>query len=265
MTPIVTFTSDFGLEDWFVGVVHGVIHARCPTAHVVDLTHSIPPGDVVRGAFVLEAAAPDFPAGTVHLAVVDPGVGTTRLPLAVRSRGQWFVGPDNGLLEWALLDPAAEARALTQPAFFRETVSPTFHGRDLFAPIAAALAAGKRFEDMGPTVASPRRLVRPEPEMRDGMLIGTVMFVDRFGNAITNLSAAHLAAAFPGVPDRALEVQVFGKTVQGLTRTYGDSPVGTLVAILGSSGRLELAEVKGHAASRWGIGPRDHVAVRRSA
>ena len=112
-SPIITFTSDFGLSDWFVGVVHGVIHGLCPEARVVDLTHDIPAGHVARAAFVLEASARDFPGGAVHLAVVDPGVGTSRRPLAVRARGQWFVGPDNGLLEWALCDPAAEAHAVT--------------------------------------------------------------------------------------------------------------------------------------------------------
>uniref|UniRef100_A0A832MKH4 SAM-dependent chlorinase/fluorinase n=1 Tax=Eiseniibacteriota bacterium TaxID=2212470 RepID=A0A832MKH4_UNCEI len=266
MAPvIVTFLSDFGLEDWFVGVVHGVILTRCAEARVVDLTHAIAPGDVAHGAFVLEAAAPDFPPGTVHLAVVDPGVGTRRLPLAVRARGQWFVGPDNGLLEWALLDPGAEARALADARHFRAPVSRTFHGRDVFAPVAAALAGGARFEELGPVVRAPVRLERPRPSLREGRLVGTVLFVDRFGNAITNLTGEDIAAAFPGAGDDALEVEIFGRTVRGVSRAYGDSPVGTLVAILGSSGRLELAEVNGHAASRWGIGPRDHVVVRRSA
>lgn len=265
MAPLVTFTSDFGLEDWFVGVVHGVVHARCPAARVVDLSHAIPPGDVARGAFVIEAAAPDFPPGTVHLAVVDPGVGTARRPLAVRARGQWFVGPDNGLLEWALADPAAEVRATVEARFHREPVSRTFHGRDVFAPVAAALAAGEAFDALGPVAPRPVRLPRRAPEVREGELVGTVMFVDRFGNAITDLSAAALAGAFPGAGDDALEVVIFGRTVRGLGRAYGDAPVGTLVAILGSSGRLELAEVNGHAASRWGIGPRDRVRVRRAA
>src|SRR5262249_38652563 len=123
--PVLTFLSDFGLDDWFVGVVHGVIHAICPHARVVDLTHTIPPGDIGRAAFVLEAAAPDFPAGTVHVAVVDPGVGTERRALAVRARGQYFVGPDNGVLEWALMDAGAETRALTEERWFRHPVSRT--------------------------------------------------------------------------------------------------------------------------------------------
>src|SRR5258706_8478287 len=129
---LITFTSDFGLDDWFVAVVHGVLHGICPESRIVDLTHSISPGAVERAAFVLEAAAPDFPPGTVHLAVVDPGVGTARRALAVAARGQWFVGPDNGVLEWALADPAARTHALTEPRYMRQPVSRTFHGRDGF-------------------------------------------------------------------------------------------------------------------------------------
>ena len=262
MTPVITFTSDFGLEDWFVGVVHGVIHELCPGARIVDLTHAIPPGDVARAAFVLEAACGDFPDGTVHLAVVDPGVGTSRRAIAVRARGQRFVGPDNGVLEWALGDPKAECRELTETRFFRSDVSRTFHGRDVFAPVAAHLARGAKFEELGRVVRDPVRLRHPEPRVENGALIGEVMFVDRFGNALTNVTAAALAAAFRSVPEAELEVDVAGRTVRGIARSYGDAPIGTLVAIVGSSGRLELAEVGGHASSRFGIGARDAVRVR---
>jgi hypothetical protein len=262
VTPIVTFTSDFGLEDWFVGVVHGVIHEICPAAHVADLTHAIPAGDLARAAFVLEAACPDFPAGTIHLVVVDPGVGTARRAIGVRARGQLFVGPDNGVLEWALNDPNAECRELTATRFFRSDVSRTFHGRDVFAPVAARLAGGTKFEDLGPLVRDPVRLRHPDPEAVSGGLVGEVMLVDRFGNALTNISAGAIAAAFRGLPESRLEVEVAGRTVSGIARSYGDAAIGTLVAIIGSSGRLELAEVGGHASSRFGIGARDAVRVR---
>jgi S-adenosylmethionine hydrolase len=257
--PVLTFTSDFGDDDWFVGVVHGVVLQICPAAHVVDLTHAIPPGDLARAAFVLEAAAPDFGPGTLHLAVVDPGVGTNRRALAVRARGQLFVGPDNGVLEWALADPAAETRALADPRYFREPVSRTFHGRDVFAPVAAHLAAGAAFESVGPPVRDPVRLPRTPVSLDGGVLHGTVVYVDRFGNALTNLTNGELARAFPKIAESTLEVRIHGKRIAGVTRSYGDAPIGTLVAILGSSGRLELAEVGGHAASRWGIGVGDRV------
>jgi S-adenosylmethionine hydrolase len=260
--PILTFLSDFGEDDWFVGVVHGVIAEICPAARVVDLTHRVPPGDVARAAFILEAAAPDFPAGTIHMAVVDPGVGTDRRALAVRARGQTFVGPDNGVLEWALSDPEAEVRSLGEPRYFRHPVSRTFHGRDVFAPVAAHLGAGVRHEQLGPRVSDPMRTPRAEPSFDGQTLNGRVVFVDHFGNALTDLTVAALGRAFASVAESALEVRVHGSVVHGITRSYGDDPIGTLVAILGSSGRLELAEVGGAASSRWGIGPGDRIEVR---
>lgn len=264
--PIITFLSDFGHADWFVGVVHGVLHSLAPEAHVVDLAHSIPPGNVARGAFMLEAAAPDFPAGTVHLAVVDPGVGTDRRALAVWAHGQYFVGPDNGLLEWALAAPGAQVHALTEARYFRRPVSRTFHGRDVFAPVAAALASGRTLSDMGPACTDAMRLPAFEPQVQGDALVGHVVFLDRFGNALTNLTETALRAAFGGMDDdRAFEVNVLDRTVQGLARSYGDAPVGTLVAILGSSGRLEIAQVGGAASDRLGLGEGDAVRVRRRA
>ena len=259
--PIVTFTSDFGLADWFVGVVHGVIHGLCPAARVVDLTHDIPAGHVQRGAFVLEAAARDFPPDTVHLAVVDPGVGTARNALAVRARGQWFVGPDNGLLEWALSDPAAVPHAVTNARYFRTPVSRTFHARDVFAPVAAHLACGEALERFGPPIAGPRRLDRPLPRKVDGRLVGRVMFVDHFGNALTNLTEQDLSDTFPMVPATRLRILVAQRVIHGLSDAYGASRVGTLLGILGSSGRLEIAQVGGDASARLGLDEGDEVAV----
>lgn len=263
--PMITFTSDFGHSDWFVGVVRGVIHGICADARIVDLTHDITPGDLARAAFVLEAASVDFPPGTVHLAVVDPGVGTQRRALAVRARGQLFVGPDNGVLDWALRDPRAEVRALTEVRFFRPPVSRTFHGRDVFAPVAAHLAAGAVLEQLGPAVPDPVRLERPEPLMTGGVLTGRVLYMDRFGNALTDLHADVIERAFPGVPLADLEVEVVDRQVKGIAETYGDAAIGTLVALMGSSGRLELAEVGGMAGERYGIGLRDTVRVRVKA
>ena len=258
---IITFTSDFGHQDWFVGVVHGVLLEVCPGARIVDLTHAILPGLIDRAAFVLEAACPDLPAGTVNLAVVDPGVGTERRALAVRARGQFFVGPDNGILEWALSDPEAEVRSLTEERWFRQPVSRTFHGRDVFAPVAAHLAGGTPIESFGPTIADPIRISRTPPRLESGELAGCIMFVDRFGNALTNLPVASLAAAFPGVPEETLEVRAGNRQIRGLARSYGDAPIGTLVAIIGSSGRLEIAQVGGDAATRFGLGEGDPVVV----
>src|SRR5439155_4920942 len=261
-SPIITFTSDFGHEDWFVGVVHGVLYDLCPNARVVDLSHAVEPGDIERAAFTLEAACPDFPVGTVHLAVVAPGAGTKRRALAVHSRGQLFVAPDNGILEHALADPDAEIRSLTESRFFRLPVSRTFHGRDVFAPVAAHLACGVSLESMGPRVIDPVRLVRTPICWVDGRLEGRVMLVDRFGNALTSLTTEAIGSAFPGISESLLEVLLGGRRIRGIARSYGDAPIGTLVAIIGSSGRLEIAQVGGHAAQRFGFGQGDAVSIQ---
>jgi len=264
--PIVTFLSDFGTQDWFVGVVHGVIHELTPDAHVVDLNHQVPPGGLSRGAFILEAAAPDFPLGTVHLAVVDPGVGTLRRALAVEAHGQCFVGPDNGLLEWALAAEGARVHALVETRWFRHPLSRTFHGRDVFAPVAAHLARGVPLREFGPAVKDPVRLAMARPRLEDGALVGRVVFIDRFGNALTNLTLRALDDAFgQGFPADRIRVSILERTVKGLARSYGDAPVGTMLAIVGSSGRLEIAQVGGDAAGRLGIGEGDPVVVRTVA
>ncbi len=260
--PVVTFLSDFGTQDWFVGVVHGVVNEVAPEAHVVDLNHLVPPGNVTRAAFLLEAAAPDFAPGTVHLAVVDPGVGTARRALAVQARGQWFVGPDNGLLEWALSADDARVHALTESRWFRQPVSRTFHGRDVFAPVAAHLSRGVPIDSFGPAVTDPVRLPVARPRREGDALVGRVVFIDRFGNALTNLTQDSLAQAFgrEWAAER-IQVTLLGRHVAGLSRSYGDSPVGTLVAILGSSGRIEIAQVGGDAAARLGLGEGDPITV----
>jgi S-adenosylmethionine hydrolase len=261
--PIVTFLSDFGTQDWFVGVVHGVVHALAPGAQVVDLNHQVPPGNVAYGAFMLEAATPDFPPRSIHLAVVDPGVGTDRRALVVSARGQRFVGPDNGLLEWALSADDAVVHALTEERWFRRPVSRTFHGRDVFAPVAAHLALGVAMEAFGPRIADPVRLPVAHPRREGDALLGRVMFIDRFGNALTNLTSGALEEAFgPGAAADRIEVSLLDRQIRGLAGSYGDAPVGTLVSILGSSGRLEISQVGGDAAVRFGIGEGDLVAVR---
>lgn len=260
--PIITFISDFGLEDWFVGVVHGVLQEICPEARVVDVSHTGEPGDIERAAFILEASAADFPAGTVHLAVVDPGVGTSRHALAVRAHEQFFVGPDNGLLEWAVADPGAVVHELTEERYFRNPVSRTFHGRDVFAPVAAHLACGVALERFGPRFTSPMRLKRRMALLCGAELRGAVAFIDRFGNALTNITRETLERAFPGVPGHRLETESLGRRITGIASSYGDAPIGTLVVLMGSSGRLEIAQVGGHAALRFGFGEHDPVTVR---
>ena len=260
--PIITFTSDFGHEDWFVGVVHGVIHEICPQARIVDLNHSIQPADIARAAFIIEAAAEDFPPEALHLVVVDPGVGTSRRALAVRARGQLYIGPDNGVLEWALRAPDAMVHVLADEHYFRQPVSRTFHGRDVFAPVAAHLARGVALESLGPRINDPVRIERPTCRALDGVLTGRIAYIDRFGNALTTIMASDLWNAFPGVAEEVLSVDAGGRRIRGITYSYGEAPIGTLVAIIGSSNRLEIAQVGGHAALRFGFGVGDPIAVR---
>ena len=200
---IVTLLTDFGVEDPYVGIVKGVILAINPAARLVDLTHAIPPQDVRRGALALEAAYRFFPPGTVHLAVVDPGVGGPRRPLAVRADGHVFVGPDNGLLGFCAARAGARAVALTVPRYYRagrRGVSRTFHARDIFAPVAGHCSRGVALGRLGPPVRRVARLALPAPRRAGGRVVGEVLLADRFGNLLTNVTAGDLPAVAGGLP-----------------------------------------------------------------
>ncbi len=253
---IVTLLSDFGLEDPYVAQMKGVVLTINPAARLVDLTHGVPPQDILRGALALEAAYRYFPAGTVHLAVVDPGVGGARRPLAVRADGHYFVGPDNGLLGFLFAGRRARAVALRDPAFHRPAVSRTFHGRDVFAPVAAHLSLGVPLGRFGPPVRDPVRLTWPRPRATRAGVLGQVLLADRFGNLLTNLREADL----PG-PAAACVVEVGGARIAGLASAYSERPRGALGALVDSSGRLEIFVREGSARERLGIGPGARVRV----
>jgi S-adenosylmethionine hydrolase len=241
---VITLLTDFGLADTYVGQVKGAIFSVSPGAHVVDLTHAVGPQDVVGGAFLLWSAVAAFPAGSVHVAVVDPGVGSARRGVAVRcGRGDTFVGPDNGLLIPAVehLGGLAHAVELTQRGYWRPTPSTTFHGRDIFGPVGAHIARGVALEALGPEL-DPRELVRlslPEPNG----LEGEVLHVDTYGNLISNLPAHRLPAHYV--------VHVGGLVVQP-ARNYADVPPGALLALVGSAGLLEISARDASAATRLG-------------
>lgn len=250
--PIVTLTSDFG-PDVFVGLMKGVILGLCPAARLVDICHAVAPQDILGGALVLEQAWGVFPPGTVHLAVVDPGVGGRRRGLAVAAGGQFWVGPDNGLFTPVLLaDDRAKAYHLTNPAYFRHPVSATFHGRDVFAPVAAHLARGLDPATLGPAVADPARLDWPLAMERQGSLVGQVLAVDRFGNLLTNLERRRVEAFLAGRPAR---VTVAGMVARGLAGCYADAPAGQVLALFNSLDRLELARNQGDLAVSLGLTP----------
>jgi S-adenosylmethionine hydrolase len=236
---VITLLTDFGTADSYVAEVKGVLLARAPDAVIVDVTHDLAPGDVSAAQYVLGRTWHRFPSRSVHLAVVDPGVGSARRALALAANGHFFVGPDNGLFS-ALLDDARVVALPVAPA-----ASPTFHGRDVFAPAAAALAAGTRLETMGAPHPTPVRRELPAPRASGGDLLGTVLLVDRFGNLITNVPAAML---LPGAVVR-VESHVVGP-VRG---TFADVMPGGLMAYIGSGGTLEIALRDGSAAATLGV------------
>lgn len=249
--PIITLTTDFGLADSFVGAMKGVILSALPEAEIVDITHGVEPFSVLDGALAIAQAAPYFPRRTVHVVVVDPGVGTARRPLMVSAGGQFFVGPDNGVLSLAWRgDPGSTARHITAEHYFRQPVSRTFHGRDIFAPVAAAL--GRTFEPapFGPEVKDAVRLDIPEPWTEEHMIHGVILRVDRFGNLLSNLTAENAPRLFAA--GAKFRMRIGAAEVTRLVRAFGDGAEGEPVAYLGSSGYLEIGVNRGNAARQIG-------------
>ena len=243
---IVTFTTDFGSRDFYAAAMKGVVLSIRPGAVLVDVSHDIPPGAVREAARTLAQAVPCFPPGTVHAAVVDPGVGTDRRAIAAEAGGQLFVGPDNGLL-WPLLaqDPGRRVVHLTDARFFRRIVSRTFHGRDLFAPVAAHLASGRDPDEMGVRIDDPVVLEEDRPRKENGVLVGEVTRVDRFGNLVTNIRRDVLEGFLGG---REPRIEAGALEVRGVRGCYGDVAPGEALALIGSTDCLELS-VNGGAAS----------------
>jgi S-adenosylmethionine hydrolase len=261
----VTFLSDFGLQDDFVGTCHGVIKRIAPDAQLIDITHGIPPTSILQGALVLANTVPYMPVG-VHLAVVDPGVGGSRRPLALRDGdGRLYVGPDNGLLV-----PAAErsgiaaAHELANPAYALETVSRTFHGRDLFAPAAAHLATGVDLADLGPPL-DPDALVRldlPEARVAEARIDATALYVDSFGNIALNLTRDHVDQAGI-VPGTQVELELGGERYYAVAaRTFADARAGDIILYEDSYRNMSLAINRGSAAQLLHASPGNSVRIR---
>ncbi len=258
--PIVTLTTDFGTRDPWVAIMKGVILGIAPTTRLVDLSHDVAAQDILEGALCLEAAAPFFPRGTIHLAVVDPGVGSARRAIAVRAGGQYFVGPDNGLLSLAFAQAPAPMAAveLTAAEYRLSPLSRTFHGRDLFAPAAAHLAEGVALERFGRAIADPVRLILPVPQRESHHVRGEVLAVDRFGNLVTSLRGEDLS----GLVSSALVVEIGEVRLGAPLSAYTDAPLGGLGAIVGSTGRLEIFARDGSAHAMLGRGRGAPVVVR---
>ena len=279
-TPVrpIVLTTDFGTSDAYVGVMKGVILGINPRATVIDLTHEIAPQNLRQGAFVLGTNHTYFPPGTIHVAVVDPGVGTDRKPIVLETPDSRFVSPDNGLLSEVLknylttspvessnsgrvlLPAGLRAYELTNPRYRLPEVSNTFHGRDVFSPAAAHLSLGIPVEDMGPPVSDLVYWPLPEPEVQRHTLNGEVIYIDRFGNLITNIEVNALPGE--GMDRQAARVQVGEREIRGISRTFHapeatelEQPDGLrLVALFGSNGYLEIAVTDGNASESLGLG-----------
>ena len=261
--PLITLLTDFGWRDSYAGVLKGVIAGICPAATVVDVTHAVPPQDIRAGAFQLLVACPYFPAGSVHLAVVDPGVGSDRRLIAVEAGGHFFVGPDNGLLRWSVERLAGDswrAVGLTEQRYWlapASEVSHTFHGRDIMAPVAAHLAAGVGLERLGSPIGALAGAPLPRPTRDRERLRGEILHVDHFGNAITNIRREHVSA-----PGGALRVDIGSHSLSGPVESYAGAGVGEPLVIWGSAGFLEVAVREGSAAAVLGIRAGDRLVVR---
>jgi hypothetical protein len=259
----VTLTTDFGIKDGNVGVMKGVIWGIAPDAQIADISHSISPQNIREGTLILARSVPYYPSGSIHVAVVDPGVGTQRRPIAARLGAQRFVGPDNGLIT-LLLERAerelwpVEIVHLDKPQYWLPDVSYVFHGRDIFAPVAGYLAAGVSLEMLGSPIDDPVRLQLPRPERTESGLRGEVIHIDHFGNISTNIRYEHLSEGLNTT------VRLGGIEVHGLVKTFGERPAGELIALYGSTGNLLVAVVNGSASQRLNTKVGDEVEVEVS-
>lgn len=267
---IVTLTTDFGTADGFVGAMKGVILSIAPDAQVVDLTHEIPPQDILAGALALETACRFFPKGTIHIAVVDPGVGSARAAIGIQTENHLFVGPDNGIFELAVQadkrrSPDAvlvDGRTvrLNDPKFHLGRASATFHGRDIFAPAAAWLANGNLLESMGESVSIRTRLPITVPKFTREAIDAHVLRPDRFGNLVSDLTGEKFQDWNPlGQP---VAIEIAGRDVGGMVRTFTDAAPGQLLAYFGSGGRLEIAVNQGNAAQLFAWNVKSPLPIR---
>jgi S-adenosyl-L-methionine hydrolase (adenosine-forming) len=247
-SPLITLLTDFGSSDPFVGVMKGVIFDICPDAVTIDLSHEVHPFEIAEGGFLLAQSWPHFPNGTVHLAVVDPGVGSRRRPVVVEAGGHFFVGPDNGLFSMVFAAALSNVRHVTASKYFRDPVSSTFHGRDIFAPVAAHLANGVTAAKFGRTITDYTRLdfFRPVRSAKRAWT-GTILHIDRFGNIVTNFLAEQFR-------ERMLEMRTGLQSVNRAAEYYADVPFGELFVVAGSSGFLEISVNQGSAARVLGVG-----------
>lgn len=266
---IITLTTDFGLDDAYVAIMKGVILRIAPQVRIIDYTHGIKPGNIIEAAYLLRSGYRYFPRGTTHVVVVDPGVGSRRRAMALQTPDATFVGPDNGIFSLVIEDAQhlwgrpPQMVELTEARFWLPQISATFHGRDIFAPVGAHIASGTPLAALGRPLSDPVLAKRTTPLPLDGQTLqGRIIHVDRFGNCITNITTEHLDSY--GIGPR-LVIEIIDQQIQGLYRTYSDGPSGIPIALIGSSGHLEIAVPNGNAAQHLGVDIGDKFRVRRAA
>jgi S-adenosylmethionine hydrolase len=258
---IITLTTDFGLADGYVGTMRGVILGIDPTVTIVDISHDIAPQDVREAAYILYAAYPYFPQDTIHLVVVDPGVGSERRAIALRTPQATFVAPDNGVLSYIVArEKVEEIVNLTNPRYHLSPVSRTFHGRDIFAPVASHVARGVPLTELGEPLTEIITFPLPRPQVSpDGTIVGQVIHVDRFGNLITSIMATDLA---DNPPPRKGVIKIKGQSIRGIVNTYAEVAPGKLMALIGSEGHLEISVSGGSACQTLEAKVGDEVLLR---
>jgi S-adenosylmethionine hydrolase len=262
--PVISLMTDFGLKDGFVGVMRGVIWGICPAAQIADLSHLVQPQNIREAAYIFARSIPYYPKGSIHVVVVDPGVGTERRPMAAQI-GDWFyVGPDNGTITGLLERAEGEGWTtsfveLNEKRYWLPNISYVFHGRDIFSPVAAYLANGVPLHELGTLFTDPVRIALPKPERTNHGWRGEVTLIDHFGNLSTNIRVEHLGDALKQKEE--LIVRLNGIEINGMVNTFGERPAGELIALIGSTGNLGVSVVNGNALQQLGTKIGDVVEV----
>ena len=261
---VITLLTDFGLKDTYVAQIKGVIAGIAPQVKVIDLTHDVPPQDILAGSLLLDAAVDAMPTGSIHIAVVDPSVGTNRNAIAVQTDRFMLVGPDNSIFT-AVLDryPMKKAVRLTNAQYHQPSVSPTFHGRDIFAPVAAHLANGEALDNLGEQIEKIIRIDLPDLEMDQQTINASVLLTDRFGNLLTNIRKEEFDKWLGGGSIATIQIEIEGKKITGIHRTFCDVEPKKLVAYFGSSNRLEIAVRNDSAAQTLRVAGGESVKISR--
>jgi len=255
---IITLITDFGTRDWFAGTMKGVILGIAPNVDIVDITHDIPPGDIKAGAFALFAAYRYFPENTIHISVVDPGVGSNRKPIAVKTRSYWFIAPDNGVLSYALInEEIEEIRLIENEKLMLKSTGTTFHGRDIFAPVAAYIAQRIDSSTIGKKLNQIITINFPQPCYYENEISGEILYIDRFGNAITNIKFKNETDYYN------FQVFIDEKPRAIVRRFYSEAAKGEAVAVPGSSGFIEIAVRDGNAAEVLNLKPGKKVLIQK--